>query len=71
MQQNQKNNVEIDFHKEIILNYIIHGHMGVIERWLDSDSFYSSHYIAKVLLETAIVPTADLLNIREEFEGLF
>ncbi|MCJ1655332.1 TetR/AcrR family transcriptional regulator [Staphylococcus sp. NRL 18/288] len=64
----EKNNVELDFEKDIILNCTIHGHIGVIERWMNSEMHYSSHYIANILVNIAKNSTHELLNIQSEIE---
>ncbi|GGG94423.1 TetR/AcrR family transcriptional regulator [Staphylococcus pragensis] len=64
----EKNNVELDFEKDIILNYTIHGHIGVIERWMNSEMHYSSHYIANILVNISKNSTHELLNIQSEIE---
>lgn len=62
----EKNQVDIDFKKDIILNHTIYGHFGVIERWMNSDVEYGSHYIAKVLVEISNHPVHQLLEIDSE-----
>lgn len=62
----EKNQVDIDFKKDIILNHTIYGHLGVIERWMNSDVEYGSHYIAKVLVEISNHPVHQLLEIDSE-----
>lgn len=64
----KKNGVDIDFKKDIILNHTIFGHLGVIERWMNSEVEYGSHYIAKVLNEISNHPVNQLLEIEYECE---
>lgn len=64
----EKNNVTIDFKKDIILNHTIYGHIGVIESWFNSPMHYSSHYIADVLFDIASHPSSELLGIEAELE---
>lgn len=62
----EKNDVNIDFKKDIILNHTIYGHLGVIERWMNSEVEYGSHYIAKVLVENSNHPVHQMLGIEAE-----
>ncbi|WP_409323875.1 TetR/AcrR family transcriptional regulator [Staphylococcus caprae] len=62
----EKNEVNIDFKKDIILNHTIYGHLGVIERWMNSEVEYGLHYIAKVLVEISNHPVHQMLGIEAE-----
>ena len=64
----EKNHVSLTFKNEIALNFIIHGHLGVIERLINDNVQYSSHYIAQVMLEIANTNPFELLGIESELE---
>ncbi|MBL3398827.1 TetR/AcrR family transcriptional regulator [Staphylococcus pasteuri] len=65
----EKNNVEMNFQKDIILNHTIYGDLGVIESWFNSENYYSSHYIAEVLFDVSSHSPISLLGIESEFEN--